>query len=144
MSHNLFIPVYNDKFSLANVNNCLLQTLSGNESVANMDKGSTMAGSVRYRERIRKRSGVVVDRMTESYDSTLSSASVDEDDLMLDFEGSVDFGESVDLMDSVYANSIAGRKSLKGSLRKRSSAKRASLEVVMDEFNNLVHEVKKR
>lgn len=105
-----------------------------------MDKGSS--GPVRYRERIRKRSGV--DRMTESYDSTISSASVDDDDLMLDFEGSVDFGESVDLTDSVYAANISGRKPFKGSWRKRSSVKRASMEVVMDEWNNLLNEVNKR
>lgn len=125
------------------------------------------AGPVRLRDRARKRSSTtgINSRMIESYDSTVSSLSIDSEDLMIDYE-SLDLaeGEETDLvaptavLESSSLHSSLGRRSSAvsrssiggmGSLgRKKSSSlasggKRASMEAVMGELTSLKNETEK-
>lgn len=132
------------------------------------------AGPVRLRDRARKRSSTtgIGNRMIESYDSTVSSLSIDSEDLMIDYE-SMDLPEGEEAGDlvastgavlenvSIHSSSLGRRSSAvsRGSVsgaagtqgswgRKKSGSlasggKRASLEAVMGELTSLKNETEK-
>lgn len=86
--------------------------------------------------------------MHESYESAVSSLSIDSEDMMLDFDEEADVVGACDTA-SVYSslgrrsskNSVGGTGSWGRRKAKGLGGKRPSLEAVMDEWANLKEEM---